>query len=150
MFEHLAGWLSPDRMKTGLTIDTGPRHRTEDSHEAVSRSRCVHEETTISIRQDGKRIWRGKVPVVLDEYHDTFQLGKARLLREGADVLFISSGLMICALEGRRRLKPTGSAAPYCSSDEQAFGHGGDTCRRGRSWTVGGAREEPLHHWWCG
>ena len=39
MFEHLAGWLSPDRMKNGLTIDTGPRHRTEDSHGAVYRSR---------------------------------------------------------------------------------------------------------------
>jgi hypothetical protein len=25
MFEHLAGWLSPDRMEEGLTIDTGPR-----------------------------------------------------------------------------------------------------------------------------
>lgn len=37
MFEHLAGWLSPDRMKNGLTIDTGPKHRTEDSHGTVHR-----------------------------------------------------------------------------------------------------------------
>lgn len=43
MFEHLAGWLSPDRMKNGLTIDTGPKHRTEDSHGTVYRSRRIHE-----------------------------------------------------------------------------------------------------------
>ncbi|TIT70519.1 MAG: transketolase family protein, partial [Mesorhizobium sp.] len=40
------------------------------------------------------RLLRGKVPVVLDEYDYTFEIGKARLLREGAEVLFISSGLM--------------------------------------------------------
>lgn len=40
------------------------------------------------------RLLRGKVPVVLDEYDYTFQIGKAWLLRDGADVLFISSGLM--------------------------------------------------------
>jgi hypothetical protein len=43
MLGTLAGWLSPDRMKNGLTIDTGPRHRTEDSHAAVYRSRRIHE-----------------------------------------------------------------------------------------------------------
>jgi transketolase len=40
------------------------------------------------------RLLRGKVPVVLDEYDYSFEIGKARLLREGSDVLFISSGLM--------------------------------------------------------
>ncbi|WP_245478092.1 MULTISPECIES: transketolase family protein [unclassified Mesorhizobium] len=40
------------------------------------------------------RLLRGKVPVVLDDYDYRFQIGKARLLREGEDVLFISSGLM--------------------------------------------------------
>ncbi|PBB39848.1 transketolase, partial [Mesorhizobium sp. WSM3866] len=40
------------------------------------------------------RLLRGKVPVVLDEYDYRFEIGKARLLREGADVLFISSGMM--------------------------------------------------------
>ncbi|RUX50547.1 transketolase family protein [Mesorhizobium sp. M4A.F.Ca.ET.050.02.1.1] len=40
------------------------------------------------------RLLRGKVPVVLDGYDYRFEIGKARLLREGADVLFISSGLM--------------------------------------------------------
>lgn len=43
MFEPLAGWLSPDRMKNGLTIGTGPKHRTEDSHGTVNRSRRLHE-----------------------------------------------------------------------------------------------------------
>ncbi|TGS14481.1 transketolase family protein [Mesorhizobium sp. M2E.F.Ca.ET.209.01.1.1] len=40
------------------------------------------------------RLLRGKVPVVLEGYDYRFEIGKARLLREGADVLFISSGLM--------------------------------------------------------
>ncbi|RVC82256.1 transketolase family protein, partial [Mesorhizobium sp. M4A.F.Ca.ET.022.05.2.1] len=40
------------------------------------------------------RLLRGKVPIVLDQYDYKFEIGKARLLREGADVLFISSGLM--------------------------------------------------------
>lgn len=40
------------------------------------------------------RLLRGKVPAVLDEYGYTFELGKAKLLRDGADVLIVSSGLM--------------------------------------------------------
>ncbi|MBY0613104.1 MAG: transketolase family protein [Beijerinckiaceae bacterium] len=40
------------------------------------------------------RLLRGKVPLVLDEYDYRFELGKAALLRDGRDVLFISSGLM--------------------------------------------------------
>ena len=40
------------------------------------------------------RLLRGQVPLVLDEYDYRFQFGKAALLRDGADVLFISSGLM--------------------------------------------------------
>ena len=41
------------------------------------------------------RLLRGQVPLVLDEvegYH--FELGKAKMLREGADVLVIASGIM--------------------------------------------------------
>ena len=34
------------------------------------------------------------MPLVLDEYDYKFELGKAKLLRDGADVLVISSGLM--------------------------------------------------------
>ena len=40
------------------------------------------------------RLLRGNVPLVLDEYDYTFELGKAKLLREGNDVLVISSGFM--------------------------------------------------------
>lgn len=40
------------------------------------------------------RLLRGNVPVVLDEYDYRFELGKAKLLRDGAEVLVISSGIM--------------------------------------------------------
>jgi transketolase len=40
------------------------------------------------------RLLRGKVPTVLDEYDYEFELGKAKVLRDGADVVFVSSGLM--------------------------------------------------------
>lgn len=40
------------------------------------------------------RLLRGNVPAVLDEYDYRFELGKAKLLRDGNDVLLISSGIM--------------------------------------------------------
>lgn len=40
------------------------------------------------------RLLRGQVPLVLDEYNYRFELGKAKLLRDGSDVLIISSGIM--------------------------------------------------------
>jgi transketolase len=40
------------------------------------------------------RLLRGNVPLVLDEYGYQFELGKAKLLREGREVLIISSGIM--------------------------------------------------------
>jgi transketolase len=40
------------------------------------------------------RLLRGNVPLVLDEYNYKFELGKAKMLREGTDVLVISSGFM--------------------------------------------------------
>ncbi|CAM3278953.1 transketolase family protein [Mycobacterium frederiksbergense] len=40
------------------------------------------------------RLLRGNVPTVLDEYDYRFELGKATVLRGGADVVLISSGLM--------------------------------------------------------
>ena len=40
------------------------------------------------------RLLRGQVPVVLDQYKYTFELGKAKLLRDGKDALIISSGFM--------------------------------------------------------
>ena len=51
------------------------------------------------------RLLRGKVPTVLDEYDYTFELGKAKVLRPGRDVVFVSSGLMTMrALQAAERL----------------------------------------------
>ena len=40
------------------------------------------------------RLLRGNVPLVLDDYDYRFELGKAKRLRDGKDVLIISSGFM--------------------------------------------------------
>lgn len=52
------------------------------------------------------RLLRGNVPLVLDEYGYRFELGKAALLRDGADALIISSGFMTMrALEAAEALR---------------------------------------------
>jgi transketolase len=63
------------------------------------------------------RLLRGNVPLVLDEYDYRFELGKAKLLRDGADVLVISSGLMTMrSLEVARQLEADriGVAVMHC------------------------------------
>jgi transketolase len=40
------------------------------------------------------RLLRGQVPLVLDEYGYKFELGKAKMLRDGRDVLIVSTGFM--------------------------------------------------------
>jgi transketolase len=40
------------------------------------------------------RLLRGNVPLVLDEYDYRFELGKAQLIRDGRDVLIVSTGFM--------------------------------------------------------
>ncbi|MBD5655793.1 MAG: transketolase family protein, partial [Candidatus Eremiobacteraeota bacterium] len=51
------------------------------------------------------RLLRGNVPLLLDEYDYRFELGKAKLLRDGADALIIGSGFMTMrALETAARL----------------------------------------------
>ena len=51
------------------------------------------------------RLLRGKVPTVLDEYDYAFELGKAKTLRSGRDVVLVSSGLMTMrALQAAERL----------------------------------------------
>jgi transketolase len=51
------------------------------------------------------RLLRGQVPLVLDEYGYQFELGKAKLLRDGRDVLIVSSGLLTMrALEAAQAL----------------------------------------------
>ncbi|GAA2351902.1 transketolase family protein [Saccharopolyspora halophila] len=103
----------------GLTTGYGPSHQaTED----VAILRGMPELTivdpcdAVDIEQavpqlaahDGPtytRILRGKVPRVLDEYDYSFELGKAKLVRDGADVLLVSTGLMTeRALEAAREL----------------------------------------------
>lgn len=52
------------------------------------------------------RLLRGNVPAVLDEYNYQFELGKAKMLRGGNDVLIISSGIMTMrALETAKALE---------------------------------------------
>lgn len=63
------------------------------------------------------RLLRGQVPLVLDEYDYKFELGKAKLLRDGDDVLVISSGIMTMrALEAAQALAPDriGVAVLHC------------------------------------
>ena len=92
----------------GLTTGYGPSHQaTEDI--AIFRGMpdltivdpCDALETAQATRaiaaHDGPvymRLLRGNVPLVLDEYDYSFELGKAKLIRDGADVLVISSGFM--------------------------------------------------------
>jgi transketolase len=55
------------------------------------------------------RLLRGNVPLVLDEYDYKFELGKAKLLRDGKDVLVISSGFMTMrSLEAADALRKDG------------------------------------------
>jgi transketolase len=52
------------------------------------------------------RLLRGNVPLVLDEYDYRFELGKAKLIRDGRDVLIISTGFMTMrALEATETLR---------------------------------------------
>jgi transketolase len=52
------------------------------------------------------RLLRGNVPLVLDEYDYKFEIGKAALLRDGADALIVSTGLMTMrALEAAKALE---------------------------------------------
>lgn len=56
------------------------------------------------------RLLRGRVPVVLDDYDYRFELGRAKLLRDGKDVLVISSGLLTMrALEAAAELAGGGA-----------------------------------------
>ena len=55
------------------------------------------------------RLLRGNVPCVLDEYGYEFELGRAKLIRDGRDTLIISSGLMTMrALEAAKDLRKDG------------------------------------------
>lgn len=104
----------------GLTTGYGPSHQATDDlaiFRAVPNLTIVDPCDALEIEQavpaiaahQGPvymRLLRGNVPLVLDEYNYRFELGKARVLRDGEDVLLISSGLMsMRALEAARMLE---------------------------------------------
>jgi transketolase len=92
----------------GLTTGYGPSHQaTEDLAmmravpgltvidpcDALETAQCV---AAIAAYEGPvyMRLPRGRVPLVLDDYDYQFEIGKAKLLRDGGDVLVISTGLM--------------------------------------------------------
>jgi transketolase len=104
----------------GLTSGYGPSHQaTEDLAlmRAIPGLTVIDPCDALEIEQavpaiaahDGPvymRLLRGQVPLVLDEYGYRFELGRAKLLRGGADVLVISSGILTMrALEVAERLQ---------------------------------------------
>ncbi|MGJ7530759.1 transketolase family protein [Variovorax sp. GB1P17] len=55
------------------------------------------------------RVLRGNVPLVLDEYDYKFELGKAKVLRGGRDVVIIATGFMTMrALDSAKELEKDG------------------------------------------
>ncbi len=115
----------------GLTTGYGPSHQaTEDL--AIFRGMpdltivdpCdaldTEQATHAVAAHDGPvymRLLRGNVPLVLDEYDYKFELGRAKLLRDGADVLVISAGFMTMrALEAADRLRADGVAVAVLHS----------------------------------
>jgi transketolase len=92
----------------GLTTGYGPSHQATDDlalFRAVPGLTIVDPCDALEIEQATAaiaahrgpvymRLLRGKVPLVLDRYDYRFALGQAQLLRDGAEVLFVSSGLM--------------------------------------------------------
>jgi transketolase len=107
----------------GLTTGYGPSHQAAEDLALV---RAIPNMTVIDpcdaldteqavaqmVEHDGPvymRLLRGNVPLLLDEYDYSFEIGKAKLLRDGADVLLISSGIMTMrSLETAEALKADG------------------------------------------
>ncbi len=55
------------------------------------------------------RLLRGKVPAILKDYNYQFEIGKAKLLEDGNDVLMISTGILTMrALESAKKLREEG------------------------------------------
>jgi transketolase len=107
----------------GLTSGYGPSHQATDDiaiFRAMPRLTIIDPCDAVDIEQivpaiaehHGPvymRLLRGQVPVVLDEYDYKFELGKAKLLRDGADALIISTGIMTMrSLETAKALEADG------------------------------------------
>ena len=103
----------------GLTTGYGPSHQATDDlamFRAVPGLTIIDPCDALEIEQATAaiadhqgpvymRLLRGKVPLLLDEYDYRFELGRANLLRDGHDVVFISSGLLTMrALEAAKVL----------------------------------------------
>ena len=103
----------------GLTTGYGPSHQaTEDvalmrgipNLTIIDPCDALDTEQAVAAAADHigpvyMRLLRGKVPLVLDEYDYQFELGKAKLLQDGGDVLLISTGIMTMrALETAKAL----------------------------------------------
>ncbi|WP_206080291.1 transketolase family protein [Pacificoceanicola onchidii] len=107
----------------GLTTGYGPSHQaTEDLAifrglpnltivdpcDAVETMQATHA-LSESPGPTYMRLLRGKVPDVLGAYGYKFELGKAKLIHDGADVLFVSSGFMTMrTLDAAKALKTDG------------------------------------------
>ncbi|MCW1967018.1 MAG: transketolase family protein [Anaerolineae bacterium] len=104
----------------GLTTGYGPSHQATDDlamMRAIPGMTIVDPCDALEISQavpqiaahNGPvymRLLRGNVPLLLDEYDYQFELGKAKLLCDGNEVLVISSGLMTMrALEVAQKLR---------------------------------------------
>lgn len=107
----------------GLTTGYGPSHQATDDlalMRAIPGMTIVDPCDALDIKQAVPaiaehhgpvymRLLRGNVPVVLDEYDYSFELGKAKTLRDGSDVLIISSGILTMrALETAKALANDG------------------------------------------
>ena len=90
------------------------------------------------------RLLRGNVPAVLDEYDYQFELGKAKLLRDGAEVLIISSGIMTMrSLEVAKALEADNvGVARAARADHQAARHRDDPARSEAHGAHGRGRRE--------
>jgi transketolase len=104
----------------GLTTGYGPSHQATDDlaiFRAMPNLTIVDPCDALDIEQavpaiaghNGPvymRLLRGNVSLVLDEYDYRFELGKAKLLRDGGDALIVSSGFMTMrALEAANLLR---------------------------------------------
>lgn len=117
----------------GLTTGYGPSHQATDDI-AMMRAipgltivdPCDAHEIRQAVPQIARhvgpvymRLLRGNVPLVLDQYDYRFELGKAKLLRDGAEVLVISTGFMTMrALEVAEALRGDniGVAVLHCAT----------------------------------
>ncbi|SDK77631.1 transketolase [Actinopolyspora mzabensis] len=134
----------------GLTTGYGPSHQaTEDIAilRAMPGLTIVDPCDSVDIEQavpalaatDGPtylRLLRGRVPTVLDEYDYTFEPGRAKRLRDGRDVVLVSSGLMTMrALEAAEKLREhrVDAAVVHCPTikplDEATLLHEADSDR---------------------